>query len=193
MNDRDRMIDEDRTEGSLKQTGWRKTSVDGWGTIKTPYFTTPVQVLRVRSEVNEMDSITYLTTKLAIPRHYVDYKWLANGEHYPALWITTNVVGTSEVPTTVRYRDRQVLVGVPSVNRSAQPLEVYPNPAAGADLHVRVPAEWRQFNVHLFDMNGRLLRSAANAVTISTADLAAGQYIVVAESNGDYRVANFIR
>jgi hypothetical protein len=178
--------------GSLKQVGWRKTSVDGWGTIKTPYFTNPVQVLRVRSEVNELDSIVAGTTKLAIPRHYVDYKWLANGEHYPALWITTNIVGTSEVPTTVRYRDRVVL-GVPSISKSAQPLEVYPNPAAGADLHVRVPADWHNYNVHLFDVNGRLLRSIVNTNTIATADLAAGQYIVVAENNGDYRIAKFVR
>lgn len=178
--------------GSLKQTGWRKTTVDGWGTMKTPYFTTPVQVLRVRSEVNELDSITYMSTKLAIPRHYVDYKWLANGEHYPTLWITTNIVGSAEVPSAVRYRDRQVL-GVSPVSRKAQPLEVYPNPTSGSELHLRVPAGWHSYNVHLFDMNGRLLRSVVNTAKMSTADLTPGQYMIVAESNGDYRATHFIR
>lgn len=178
--------------GSLKQSGWRKTSVDGWGTITTPYFTTPVQVLRVRSEVNEIDSVNFSGNDFVIPRHYIDYKWLANGEHYPALWITTTVLGSTETPTAVRYRDRQI-VGVKSVSHTAQPLEVYPNPALGADVHIRVPAEWHGFTVHLFDMNGRLIRSEVNAKTIATSNLAAGNYSIVAESNGDYRVAKFVR
>jgi hypothetical protein len=72
------------TLGSITMKGERVTVVDGYGTVKTPYFTSPVDVLRIRSEVWQTDSVeTILGQKVGFERRYVEYTWRANGEHYP--------------------------------------------------------------------------------------------------------------
>ena len=179
---------------TLKQQGTRTTFVDGWGTIKTPYFTTPIQVLRVRSEVNELDSITFAGNTVAIPRHYVEYKWLANVEHGPVLFVTTTMVGTTETPSSVRYRDsNRGLVGVGGVSSSMEALQVYPNPATGTDLTVKMPATWSHYVLRVYDATGKLLSEAANTPKVNTLALPSGKYIVVAECNGVYGVAQFVK
>jgi len=178
--------------GSLKQQGTRKTTVDGWGTMKTPYFTTPVPVLRVRSEVDEVDTISYLTMNFPIQRHYVDYKWLANGEHYPVLWISTSIVGSTETPTSVSYRDLRN-VGIRTASRSMEALEVYPNPASGAEVRVKVPATWSHYVLHVYDATGKLITELTNTNSVNTASLPSGKYIIIAESDGVYGAAQFVR
>ncbi len=178
---------------SLKQQGTRWTNVDGWGTIKTPYYTTPVAAIRVRSEVDEVDSVSFSGTNFAIPRHYVDYKWLANGQHYPAMWITTNIVGTTETPTTVRYRDTRRALGVGAVNPVFEVLAVYPNPAIAGEVTVRVPASWNNYTLHLFDATGRAVSNVTNTSKLATDALPSGHYTIIAESNGNYGAAQFVK
>ena len=178
--------------GTLKMQGWRKTTVDGWGTIRTPYHTTPIAVLRVRSEVNEVDTITYMSTNFPIANHTVDYKWLANGEHYPALWITTRMVGTTETPTSVRYRDQPNL-SVGGQSRKMEALEVYPNPATGSEVRIKVPATWNFYVVHLYDAAGKLITEVANSSSLNISQLPSGKYFIIAESNGAYGATQFVR
>jgi hypothetical protein len=179
--------------GSLMIKGTRKTSVDGWGTIKTPYYTTAIQTIRVRSEVNEVDSVTVGTTVIGVPRHYVDYKWLVNGQHYPALWVTTTVVGTTETPSSVTYRDSKRALGVSGPSAITEALQVYPNPAYAAEVTVKVPAAWNHYTLRLYDAVGKIISETNNSNKLSTAQLPAGKYIILAESNGVYGAAQFVK
>lgn len=178
--------------GSLSQEGYRRTSVDGWGTIKTPFATTPVQVIRVRSEVVESDTIRYGTTVIGLPRHYVEYKWLANGEHYPLMFVTTQVVAGTENTSTIQYRDTKRALGIFNAAPAVQQLSVYPNPATDA-ITLRIPAGWIQYSVALFDAQGRMLQNLQNTAVLNTAQLPKGQYFVRVQNGSSIGMAQFVR
>jgi hypothetical protein len=164
--------------GAFSQQGTRNTTVDGWGTITTPHFTTPVNCLRIRSVVDEIDTFKFQTTVMPIVRTTVDYKWLANGEHYPILWITTTVTAGNETVSAVRFRDhyRQSL-GVTNVARSIQELKAYPNPAYDITT-LAIPQDWKHYTVELFDAQGKLVMQSQNTPEINTAGISTGLYIV---------------
>lgn len=165
---------------SIKQSGYRKTKVDGWGTVKTPYYSTPVNCLRVRSEIRGVDSVKFGTAAaFPIPRNTVEYKWLVNGDHYPAVWIVTNVTGTTETVSSVRYRDtyQQIGLGVGST-QTATPatLTASPNPSTGL-VQLDIPSSWLQYSVEVFDMTGRVVLTASSQPAIDLSNLAKGQYV----------------
>lgn len=166
------------TVGSTVQTGDRYTSVDGWGTIKTPFFTTAQSCLRIRSEVNGVDSVQLGSfPAVGIPRQSIDYIWLVKGEHYPALWITANMVGSTPTITNVRYRDTYRVLSVDDTKAGsvAVDFKIYPNPATES-LHIDVPVT--QFSVSVFDMQGRNVINSENNKMLDISGLAAGNYII---------------
>lgn len=172
--------------GSYKQDGYRKTVVDGWGTIKTPFTTSPVQVIRVRSEIVEVDSVnlTTLGLKLGIPRTTVEYKWLANGQHYPMLYVIATKTGGTETVNSVRYRDTKRQLAVPEIPTCYGSLQfsVYPNPATDDVLNVTIPAVYTSYSLDLYDMSGKLVKHTDNSPSISVTDLAHGTYLLRASS-----------
>lgn len=182
--------------GSVVMKGSRTTTVDGWGTIVTPYLTTPTQVLRIRSEVVETDSIILFSgSAFAFPRHYVDYQWLANGLRYPALLVSADIAAGQEQPTNIRYRDtyrRGLGVAQPAPQGLTQ-LQVYPNPAAGATVRVAIPAGWANYETALYDATGKLLRQGAGTDVIETEGLPHGSYTILVRSVGSFGVAQFQR
>lgn len=165
--------------GSFMQQGSRITHVDGWGTIKTPYFPTGVACLRVRSAVNEIDSISFSGTSFGLPRQSVDYKWLVNGEHYPALWITTTVTGSTETITTIRYRDQyRTTTSFNEVASAPIAVSVFPNPAQGGLQTVVIPEQWNQYTLEVFDLQGKQVLQQTNLNTFSTDSWSQGQYLI---------------
>lgn len=179
--------------GYFSQTGTRTTRVDAWGTITTPYASA-VSVIRVRSEIAEIDTVKFGTTTQGIPRNTVEYKWLANGEHYPLLSITTTRIGGTETPTSITYRDNKRMgVGVVNTTAKIQSLELYPNPANGDFVNLKVPAAWTSFTVKVYDATGKLVLSTNNKQSISTANLASGKYLVLAESGASIAFAQFVK
>ncbi|MFI5196199.1 MAG: T9SS type A sorting domain-containing protein [Chitinophagales bacterium] len=163
---------------SIKQAGYRKTRVDGWGTITTPYFTTPVNCIRVRSEIHEIDSITLTAFTFGIPRNTVEYKWLVNGEHYPALWVTSNVTGGTETITTVRYRDTLQGAGIVNEKLAIYEITAFPNPAANGIVTLGLPADWKTFQVEVFDIQSKQVAAFNNEREINIRSLSAGRYFV---------------
>ena len=77
-------------------------------------------------------------------------------------------------------------------------LLVYPNPAEGADITVKLGEGWIQPELTLFDVNGRPVRTVSRQATIggqvrlSVADLAPGIYLVTAMENGHSETARVI-
>lgn len=173
--------------GSLKRKGYRKTRVDGWGTIKTPYFTTPVSCIRVRSQIHEIDTINVplLSLNLPLVLDSVEYKWLVNGEHYPALWVTTSAA-TGRI-TGVTYKDslRHGLLNVPKASQTILEIKAYPNPTADGIVKLEVPAGWQKFEVWVYDVEGRITTHFSNEKEINISSLPAGQYSLLVYSNGN--------
>lgn len=180
--------------GGLKQVGYRKSRVDGWGTITTPYYTTPVACIRVRSEIHEIDSVQFSTfPAIGFPRNSVEYKWLVSGGHYPALWVTSTLgPGGTETVNTIRYRDNAMPVtdtasDVPVVTNSIIEINAVPNPAANGMLTLQVPADWHNCYVELFDLNSKPVATFGTC-DINISSLPAGIYIgrVTSGSNVGY-------
>ncbi|PQJ11010.1 hypothetical protein CJD36_013660 [Flavipsychrobacter stenotrophus] len=180
---------------TLKQKGYRKTRVDGWGTIVTPFFTTPVNCLRVRSEIHEIDSVTISGFPLGFPRNTVEYRWLANGEHYPILWVTTNLTGSTETITTIRYRDmaRDLHVGVSTTNRASYNVEAYPNPAVNGVATLKLPVDWKQYHVAVYDMQSKLVLEVDNQNVLNLQALAKGTYVAQVVSGNDVTYVQIVR
>ena len=86
-------------EGAIPEIGYLKLSkihvdtVDGWGTLKTPYG--EFEVLRIKSDVYESDSL-YLDSLgggLPFQSNYKTYKWIGKNNKLPLLEITSSFGG----------------------------------------------------------------------------------------------------
>lgn len=178
--------------GTYKQQGYRKTTVDGWGTITTPFATTPVQVLRVRSEIVGTDSVSGLGLNIAIPRNVVEYRWMASSQRYPLLYVTANRIGANEIITDVRYRDVARTITPVSIGAvpAVQEFAVYPNPARNS-VALAVPAGWQQFSIRVYSNSGALVLSSANRTSLDVSSLAGGAYFIILEKGSERAVAKF--
>jgi hypothetical protein len=195
------------TVGGLKQKGYRKTRVDGWGTIQTPYYTTPQNCLRVRSEIHEIDTISFGTTKFGLPRNSVEYKWLISGEHYPALWVVASVLGGTETITQVRYRDSvrsfDTLVvppvdttpvdnAVATIGSNISVFKCYPNPTETGIVTMDLPESWHAFTVELFDITSKSVATYQNERKIDLSSLPHGQYLARVRSGNEVGYAQIV-
>lgn len=112
----------------------RNNTVDGWGTLTTPFGT--FQTLRVRAELLITDTFYSDTFNIGFtlprPTQY-EYKWLAKNEGVPVLQINAQKAGNNEVINGFVYRDsvRIDLVNVEKVSQDKSEIVVYPNPAGG--------------------------------------------------------------
>jgi hypothetical protein len=180
--------------GSFSMTGKRKTMADGWGTIKTPHFPTGISALRVRSVIDEMDTlvITGVPIPIALTRKTVEYKWLANGEHFPVLWVTATEVAGIETVNSVQYRDHYRPLAVIDPSSVVRQLSVSPNPAT-KEISIETPANWKSYEVKLFDLTGKLVSSRQNTSKMNISNLPGGQYIITVTSAGETGVGRFIK
>lgn len=180
---------------AIKQAGSRKTRVDGWGTIRTPYFTSPTNCIRVRSDIREIDSFDITIAKLGLPRNSTEYKFLVNGSHYPALWVTTTMVGGKETVSSVRYYDPVKTTGaVRTVQSAYQPLRVIPNPAGNEDeVTLELPANWLHYTVELFDLQSRLITTQQDNRQIRVKELPSGTYVLRVSNGSESGIAVMTR
>lgn len=91
--------------GGIHQVGTRTNTVDGWGTVITPYDS--FQCIRVKSVLTEVDSIdlTVVGLTIGIPLPTVSYKWLANGVKIPVLEVDGIEVAGVFIPSSEKFRD----------------------------------------------------------------------------------------
>lgn len=90
---------------SLVQSGTRVNYADGYGTVVTPYKTYN-NVLRVKTVINETDTLISSLAKIPIPRRTISYKYLSTSEKIPVLEITGNDQSGTFIITEIRYRDQ---------------------------------------------------------------------------------------
>ncbi len=86
--------------GALVQTGTRQTEVDGWGSIITPYGT--FDCIRIKTEVEGMDSISFNGFGIPIPNSRTEYVWLGKNQKFPLMEVVINNLTEA---TTIRYKD----------------------------------------------------------------------------------------
>ncbi len=174
--------------GGLKRNGTRYTRVDGWGMLNTPYFTTPVNCLRVRSVIREIDSVSFGTFSFGIPVNTVEYKWLATGEHYPALWVTSTLLpGGGERITSIRYRDSyrdtttappiDTNVAVQNVAKVSEDIKAWPNPAVNGIVTLALPASWKTFLVEVYDIQSKQVATFMDKRELNLRELPSGHYL----------------
>ena len=111
--------------GYFMMSKFRRNTVDGYGTLTTPYG--EFQTLRVRTEIFEYDSLYSDSLGIGFPviRNYTEYKWLANGFPEPVLQVTEE-----GFLVTASYVDsiRSTFLGEPERVGKKFELAVYPNP-----------------------------------------------------------------
>lgn len=184
--------------GGIVQEGVRRTRVDGWGTITTPFYTTPTNCIRVRSVIQEVDSVQFGSfPAFGLPRTTVEYKWLVNGDHYPALWVTANMGPTGETIGSIRYRDNPMSMpnkeAVQDVRPQIATLSAYPNPSINGAITIDIPDAWQNFTVEVFDATSKLITTVNNSKQLDMSALAAGRYLVRVVSNSNIGYAQVIR
>jgi hypothetical protein len=178
----------------ITQQGTRTTKVDGWGTIVTPYYTAPVNCIRLRSVVDEVDSITFNAITVPLPRNYVEYKWLVNGEHYPALWVTADIAfQNNETIRTIEYRDSARPLAIATTKPATTFIKAYPNPVVGGRVYLDIPTAWQKFSVEVFDISGKRQMSATGTRQLDVHTLPAGQYLVRISSGDNTAYATLTR
>jgi len=141
----------------------RVNTVDGWGTLTTPFGT--FQTVRVKSVITSRDSIASDSLPFPIPPFTTvttEYKWLANGYRAPLL---TVVMSQQPGPPTVTYMDHyKSTIGMAhqQENKGSSTITAYPNPAS---QHVIFQGSMFQheeiYRVSLYDLTGRELLHTA--------------------------------
>jgi hypothetical protein len=117
----------------LKQHRVHSSSVDGWGSITTPYGT--FNTLRIKHEIKEVDSVSFTllsfptTLPLQIPLKR-DYEWWTNGQKEPILKITTTVTQGVENITAVQYRDITRDLNASLNEFESDKISFFPNPVS---------------------------------------------------------------
>lgn len=150
--------------GYFGQERKRKTVVDGWGTLTTPFGT--FQTLRVRSELTIKDTIAIdtLSVGFSTPRPLlIEYKWLTTSGKIPILEVEAQVFfNNTETVTNVIYRDsirsNTFQVGIEETSTPADMgLNLYPNPSLqDVRLNYRL-ATSDEVQISVVDVNGRVV------------------------------------
>ncbi len=166
---------------------WRHNTVDGWGSLKTPYGT--FDVLRVHSVIVQEDS-TFITqlnigTKLP-PVTTHEFKWLGPGFGLPLLQINTSANDT--VVTQILYQDSIHLTGISNINPIISESSVFPNPASDGIIIRYTLQEKSNVKIKLFSMEGKKIFSLIDksqtvginfkVIDLKSYNLAVGNYII---------------
>lgn len=174
----------------------RINTVDGWGTLLTPYGS--FEVLRVKSEVTEYDSIYLDTLGIGVPvtREFIEYKWVGKGHGLPLLLVTDNLLGF-----VVEYIDsvRTITVGgeedYPLVNTEAS---VFPNPT-NKIINIKFEGSpGGEAVIRLYEMKGKCLfeskifGTSRVTVDLEQLNLKPGQYLIKIDHNGKIITKKFV-
>jgi len=150
-------------------TQHRVSTVEGWGTLITPYGS--FNTIKVKSVVTGHDTL-YLDTLsigFGVDRQLVtEYKWLGVGEGIPLLQINTTDAGGTEVITSIRYRDsvRAVFTAVNDIEDENQSLSVMPNPLTDKSVIGIKLRKSNAMRIELLDVTGKLISVLADKLML---------------------------
>lgn len=167
-------------DAQLKQYVQRKTEVDGWGNITTPYGT--FECLRLHHTINETDSV-YVAVP-GLPGNWVEipigtrheYEWWANNEKIHLLKITTVETMGIETVSAVEYKDNHSTASLTDINHRT--IDVYPNPAIN-----KINFSEKVKLCQLTDLRGKIIYQSNECLNIDIQSIKPGVYILYFEFN----------
>lgn len=162
---------------SLVQAGTRINTVDGWGTIKTP-FKEYTNCLRIKTFVDEIDTVISQLGKFALPRKTMVYKWLSTNERIPVMEVSGTVNATSGkfTATQVRYRDGYIAKLGTETTLVARHVSILENPV---NETLKFSDDLNGADLVIWDVLGKVYESKSlNSSTYDVSGLSAGVYFV---------------
>jgi len=133
----------------------RVNTVDGWGTITTPYGT--FQCIRLKSEVIQEDTIFYSSTNMGfkLPQTYTEYIWLSKTFPFPILKASVPQIGTA---ATVEYIDStRQFVAISQSEEKMINFQVYPNPSTSG-FNIAIANENKEpLSLKIMDLQSRII------------------------------------
>lgn len=175
----------------------RATTVDGYGSITTPYGT--FDALRIKHDIVEIDSLYMVLPivggtwiPLPIPPSH-EYEWWTNDEMAPILKITTNDIAGTETVTQIEYRD--IYRGLDAgISENGLEFNFYPNPA---QRELILNAAENIEKVRIYDAKGVLVLEKktdnTQQVILDIENLSAGEYQLQIISDSQTGAASFIK
>lgn len=178
-------------EAEWRQHRHRVSSVDGWGTVQTPWGT--FDALRVHHRIEEVDSF-YVTFSgngiwipFPVPASHI-YEWRSTADKEPVMTIKTSEVMGDEVVTAVEYRDDYL-----GVNETEIGLNVYPNPVMD-ELQFELNATGKYLSI--IDNRGKVVhQSAIDGMkgSVQIANFAPGTYHLVIVTEAGVTSTEFVK
>lgn len=166
------------------KTGYRVTTVDGWGTIKTPFGIE--NCLRLITTQYSKDSVKTSLGPISIPFGFVNvqrsYQWFTTTSKIPYFEITGTLVGSNFTPTLARYRGYKIAVIPTGLNEFDinENFKIFPNPVHDKLSIMSTAAGALQ--IKIYDEKGMLVKStnfaSGEAISIDVSALASGVYLV---------------
>lgn len=176
----------------IKQHRNRRTTVDGYGTITTP-FNTYENALRVHHRIQEENEIKIpIGTNpfwLPVNRTINEYEWWVEGFKRPVFKILTQGAFGAEVPTSITFAfdPRNPFENMGDI--------IFPNPSSEFSfVHTLDILE----KVTIYDQQGRKVKTIivdepnTHFTQIDVRDLSAGRYTVIAKTKEDQVIFRYI-
>ena len=173
------------------KAGYRVTTVDGWGVVKTPMGTD--NCLRIVSTQYSIDTIAINLPfpglpplKFGTPNYQRTFQWISLTSKIPFMEVSGSVVNNKFTPNQARFKGYAAkspppnLVGIHDVN-DISAISAYPNPVK--DKLWLKGITLAPSKVEIFDMNGQLI-STSNIEQmgplsyLNTNELSEGLYVV---------------
>jgi len=184
---------------SYSKVGYRVTTVDGWGTVKTPYGTE--NCLRLITTQYAVDSIknTIFPIPLGFPNYQRSYQWMTLNSKIPYFEVTGSLLGGNFTPTQARYRGyekEQTVTGI-GVNETSEALSIYPNPVKN-ELYLKGNLD-KTSQYEIYTLEGKKVVSlktnfAADQQKLDVSALNAGVYLVkIKAAYGEQKYLKFIK
>ena len=145
----------------------RVNTVDGWGTLITPFGTN--NVLRVVTRLTGADSIFVSTLGfgISIPRAVTrQYKWLGVNQGIPLLQINTQGTGVNEVITEIRYRDNLTTIAGLMNQSNFENTLIAPNPSSSDAALVIDSKSSDNITINVFNALGQQVYSINRQIVI---------------------------
>ena len=180
---------------SYTKAGYRTTTVDGWGTITTPYGT--ASCLRVVTTQYSKDTLksTLLPFPIGFPNTTRSYQWLTTSSKIPYLEVSGNVIGNNFTVTQVKFRDiYRFLLGTNEEENNAI-MAVYPNPVSDK-LYLNFRSNAKYVG-EIIDVNGKVVKLITNDIFssnhIDVSDLSDGIYTIKVTENEKLVMFKFVK
>ena len=175
----------------------RNTTVDGYGSITTPFGT--FDALRIKHDITETDSIYYTfpfigATWIPIPMPAShEYEWWTNGQKEPILRITTNEFGGNETITAIEYRDN-FNGAFAGIEEESLNFSIYPNPVSN---ELTIDGLEHVNSIQVIDAKGSIvfvkMINEENQLKVDVSSLLTGTYQILFSTDSRTTVKTFVK